>query len=320
MGIRGLQQYLKQRLSCARCTPNYTIPGQIWGIDISCILFRARGMNLDILTVLAGLIVRLRGHGVIPIVIFDGYTGGGAKSDTVDARRKERQIITDQLAVLRSSAGKEETVAERDIRVTQEAALIKKAPTVNRSDRDLVKQFLHMAGVQFVTARGEADDFLAALFRENRLQAVVTTDTDAFARGVQRVIIPEVADATVLTEWSLPIILRELHLTYEQFVLACVLMGSDYTVGRSYPPIQAIQMVKERKDLLEDKSLGPVADAVNILIGSSIVSDDLLEGKQLEKWQKWPSGTIASLQRETVAMTALADEKGWPASWLAALT
>uniref|UniRef100_A0A6C0DCH2 XPG-I domain-containing protein n=1 Tax=viral metagenome TaxID=1070528 RepID=A0A6C0DCH2_9ZZZZ len=285
--------------------PDFTTPGQIWGIDCSCLLFKARGANLDILTVLAGLLVKLLHHRIRPIVVFDGFTGGGAKADLLESRRQERQKVASALEHVREAATKAQTVTEKETCALQEAALQKKAPMVSRTDRDELKQFLHMAGVLFVTVRGEADDFLAALAREGKIHAVLTTDTDAFARGIPRVIVPETSDATVLIEWSLTAVLKGLMMPYDTFIRMCALMGSDYT-SSSMPVPKAMRLAVAEDTVLTDEQ----EEAVRLLRGVGVGAEDMLDSKQKERW------AIGSFEKEPQELTELVETKGWPRSWM----
>jgi len=306
MGIRGLMQFLKTRTPQARQAPTF-IRGQKWGIDISCLLFKARGAGLDILTVVAGVLIRLRQAGITPIVVFDGHAAGvAAKAATLETRRKERDAVAIELEATRVASAAAVTVKEKEACASKEAELLKKAPPVNRGDRDALKQMLYMTGTLFMVARGEADDVLATLYSSGEIQVVLTNDTDMITRGIERIVIPETADATVLSEWRLSTALTELDLSYDEFVVACVLMGSDYTTGPTFVPSRAIQMARSGELPAADSEAGK---AVKLLQHHRPL-EELLDEKQLGKWKAGAPSV------EPDALRQLAATKGWPGSWL----
>jgi 5'-3' exonuclease len=313
MGIKGLTGFLKWKLPKAS---RAWVPGnrgpQTWAIDCSCLMFRARGAGLSIVTVVAGLIVRLRQAGVVPVVVFDGRPPA-AKADVIAARRVVREAVQREVTEIRATI---ETTTNEVDRATLErrvADLHQKSPQVNRDDKDDLKKMLYAAGVLFVTATEEADDVLAYLCQHGHAQAVVSTDMDMLARGVPRLVIPETPDATILTELTLVDVLAGLHLTYTEFVTACTLMGSDYT-GAAWVGMKPPDAVRAAAGgaTLVDVSGGE--EAARLLRGEGVVWEDIVSERQREKWSAGPP------PKEPENLVALAVKLGWPREWISALT
>jgi hypothetical protein len=203
--------------------------------------------------------------------------------------------------------------------MTRVDELQRKAPIILYGEKDEIKQFLYAAGVQSLTASGEADDVLAYFCRTGVTQAVVSTDMDMLARGVPRVMVPETNDAATITEISLAGILAGLGLTYPQFVDACVLMGSDYT-GKAWRSIEPrMAMDAARRGVVwaaMDVSSGvcdALAQSVVMLRGDGVVWDTLLNERQRSKWS---SGRPAV---EVEPLKAFHAKAGWPVDWLGVL-
>lgn len=298
MGIRGLAHFLKQRAPAAHTmvTKTATATPERWGIDCSCIMYRARAASLEPVTVLAGLICKLRGLGIEPLVIFDGKPPA-VKAATLDERRAHRVAVQKEIDAL--------DPATDEMQIT---ALQRKIPSVSASDKDTLKQMLYASGVLFLIANGEADDLLAALYKKGDISAVVSTDMDMLPRGIGRLILTGSADASTLTCIHLDRILSILSLTYDQFVGACVLMGSDYS-ARSLNPHQAIQAIHTGRipsGLLDEAS-------VRTLKGDGVELATLLAPAQAEKW------AAGSPPVEPDALAALATTHGWPPGWLVTL-
>jgi hypothetical protein len=317
MGIRGLAAFLRWRTPAARKAVDWTKhTNERWGIDFSCVMYRARAEGLSLPTVVASLVVRMRRFNIQPIVIFDGRPPS-AKSDVTEKRREDRAQVRQSMATLAtelSATGL--TSSERFDKEGQVAALQAKTPIVNRCDRDELKRFLYAAGVLFVTASGEADDLLAYLARGRHIDAVVSTDMDMLARGVPLLIVPDTADTSVLTEIALSSVLSALRLTQSQFLDACLLMGSDYSPSRAkrYEPAVAVEAARKGLWDISGGSFIVSAVAAGLLRGDGVTLDTLLSEPQRAKWE---AGAPA---RELGAMAAMAAEAGWPLDWLALLS
>jgi 5'-3' exonuclease len=291
MGIRGLARFLKQRAPAAYTTVTPLSKAERWALDCSCIMYRARAAGLQPVTVLAGLICKLRNIGVELIVIFDGKPPA-VKATTLEERRAHRTAIQKEIDSLDPSAN--------EIQIT---ALQRQIPTLSASDKDTVKQLLYAAGVLFLNASGEADDLLAALYKKGDITAVISSDMDMLPRGIGRVILPETADAATLTSVSLDRVLTALSLTYDQFVAACVLMGSDYS-ERSMNPYQAVTAIQAARSPLIETESG------RQLKGDGVVLSNLLTEAQEEKW------AAGAPPVEPEALAALAATHGWPPGWV----
>ena len=284
-------------------------------MDCSCLLYRARGVSLSVLTVIASLVVRLRRAKIRPIFIFDGKTPV-SKTDVVDKRRIARVAAQKEIEEIRSELTTvDHTELEKAELEQRCATLQKKAPTVSTGDRDDIKKFLYSAGILFITAWEEADDVLAYLCHKGEIQAVISTDMDMLARGVPCLIVPETDDATVLTEISLSHLLSGLHLSYNQFVDACMLMGSDYTAKgwRTLDPRSAIEVARRGIDWSTMDASGSMSEGAALLKGAGILWASIVGEKQRAKWD------LGIPKKEPENLVFFVTEHKWPADWLHAL-
>jgi len=300
MGIRGLAHYLRQRAPSAYTTVTSVPKAERWALDCSCIMYRARAASLQPVTVLASLICKLRTLGVELIVIFDGKPPA-VKAATLEERRAHRAAVQKEIDSLDPSTN--------ELQIT---ALQRQIPSVSTSDKDAVKQLLYAAGVLFLNAAGEADDLLAVLYRKGDVTAVISTDMDMLPRGIGRLIIPETADASILTSVDLTHILRSLSLTYDQFVAACILMGSDYS-ERSMNPQQAVLAIQTGRVSVADADSESFRCLTGKGDGSGSLSALVAPGQQ-EKWIAGPPPV------EPDALAAMATTYGWPPGWITKLT
>lgn len=317
MGVFGLESYLKGKHGSRVRRPVSWTPGSVpagtrWAVDVACLLYRAEAAGFSPLTVVASLIVRIRRAGAEPIFIFDGRSSA-AKTAVVEQRRVARTAARERTAALEEELATTPDLseAERGDREVEIAALRAAAPTVRRSAVGEIKRFLYSAGVLGVTAAGEADDLLGWLARNGEVAAVISTDFDMLARGVPVLLVPDTPDATVWSQFELSAVLGTLRLTYDQFVAACTLMGSDYMprpAGMSVGLAIERARIRGADGALEDVSGAAVARA--LLRGDDMAwGPSLLDERQLEKWA---AGAPA---REVEAMDRLFVENMWPLDW-----
>jgi hypothetical protein len=318
MGIRGLHGYLKWKIPSIKQKLQWEkYSGHTWGIDCSCILYRARSANLSPITVLASILVRMRMANITPIVIFDGKPPV-IKSDVIEQRRADRQAVQKEIDILQQKEKEEHlTMSDMDHVLLEKkiTALQSKTPHISHGDKDHIKQFLYTAGILFVTAMGEADDLLAYLVRTRQIHAIVSTDMDMLARGTSLLVIPETNDASVINTITLQHLLNGLRLTFEQFVYACMLMGSDYS-GKKWKPVDppsAVDIARKTFTTFTDISGSPLYEGICRLHGVDVTWEQLLSESQQKKWTSGPS------EKEPDALKDICSANKWPVSWLSTL-
>ena len=316
MGIRGLAGYLKWKTPQLRRELQWDKHyGESWGIDCSCILYRASAAGLSPLSVLAKLLVQMKKYAITPIVIFDGRPPS-TKDTIIEQRRVQRVAALDKIKVLESEMDAPKmSKIQRAFLKKRMSGLRSQTPQISSKEKNDVKQFLYGAGILFLTAIGEADDVLAYLSREQTIQAVVSTDMDMFPRGVKTLIIPDTHDASILGEIQTSSILEALNLTYSQFVDACVMMGSDYMdkSWQTIAPELAIEIARQRTSwnylCLDPKVSAQLNRGASMLRGDHQSWDTIFSDSQQYKWMK---GTP---DPEPETLKALCQENGWPEEW-----
>ncbi len=298
MGIRGLTGLLRWNETAAQ-TPDWTaLRGKTVGIDILGFLYKAKAQKQSIFEYLAKLIVSLRRLGITPLPIFDGKPPS------------EKRNALKQRSELRVNSDIKKKILERDLetveltnshRLTIEKAL--RTLSLNSSfltseERDQAKQFFYACGVLCLNATGEADNAIAYFARRGDFAAVISNDLDFLARGVETLLVPAAyaypGDATGWTMYKLSSILQNLKFTYDQFLMMCVLMGCDYTVGLPSLPYRsaywAIKYTSSLKyTLLKQgvQDVSPYEKAMDILRGVYETQETMMGEKQ---WKKLAAG------------------------------
>ncbi len=298
MGIRGLTGLLRWNETAA-LTPDWTaLRGKTVGIDILGFLYKAKAQKQSIFEYLAKLIVSLRRLNITPLPIFDGKPPS------------EKRNALKQRSELRVNSDIKKKILERDLetvelnnshRLTIEKAL--RTLSLNSSfltseERDQAKQFFYACGVLCLNATGEADNAIAYFARRGDFAAVISNDLDFLARGVETLLVPTSnvypGDTSGWVMYKLSTILHDLKFTYDQFLMMCVLMGCDYTVGfPSLPYRSAYWAIKYtgslKYTLLKQgvQDVSPYEKAMDILRGLYETQETMMGEKQ---WKKLAAG------------------------------
>jgi flap endonuclease-1 len=292
MGIRGLQNWIRWTVPDTVHNPIWSqLSGKRIGVDILGFLYRAKSRGMYPIVYVAQFIAACKRLNIQPIIIFDGKPPS------------EKQKIIEQRNALRieSKLKKEAILQTLDYdcssdSVKMELQKLELNSTYFTSDeRDQVKQFLYACGILSLNASGEADNTLAYFSRKGWISAVISSDFDLLARGVETLLVPDTNGIPGECGWKqyiLSDILMNSALSYEQFVEMCVLMGSDYTANMpSIPYKTAYWTVKHRGSIeytlarYNIYDYKPYIRAKHILIGTYDNEDCLMNSKQWEKWR-----------------------------------
>jgi 5'-3' exonuclease len=286
MGIRGLKQWLQ--IQSPPTTPSWIdFQRTTVGIDILPFLYNAKKKNECIVAQIATIIEFFRSKQMEPIFFFDGKPPV-EKKDVVKERTEGRALVTKEIDILTKDLvdGPDKVLVQHEIQKLQATN-----PTVTYIERDLIKNFLYTVGVRYVNALGEADPLLAFWSKTNVLSAVVSTDMDMLARGIEHLIMPNEDGDWV--EYSLSNILKDISLRFSQFQDLCVLMGTDYTknvrtipVRTAYSAIRSAFTLKDAWSGLRQKESDlPLLERAKILLeGTNDTITSLLNEKEMNRW------------------------------------
>lgn len=122
-----------------------------------------------------------------------------------------------------------------------------------------IKKFFDSNEIQFEVAPElfEAEQYGAILNKKGSIQAMVTADLDTLVFGCENVII-DINKKNEIKYYQLSDILNNLDITYDKFVLMCLMMGSDFNQKgvKNYGPMKSLKFVKEH-------SLNEIQDLLN---------------------------------------------------------
>ena len=229
MGVKGLYSYLRPHRKPLDPT---TIPKGLIGVDALSVLYKFRGDTDAILAFLEPF----KANATF-LFVFDGKAPE-TKKDEVDSRRTKRNDAKEEATVLKAYLDDPETriaLEERDRKVIERKIHILEngAWSMTRDARHAFQDVLRHSGIQFVKAKGEADDVLMSLWSDHKLVGIISADMDFLVAGVERLWIPGMHAEEV----RLSAILEKEELSISAFMDAAILCGvsTGYTFVNMYP-------------------------------------------------------------------------------------
>lgn len=225
MGIKGLW---KEVQPVCRAGHVSQFAGQRVGVDtycwlhravISCALDLATGKPCDrYLTFLMSRVDLLLRYGVTPVLVFDGDAMPMKKSTDTERKARREIALRDGQQLLQQGAVDEAARCfEKSIDVTTEIA---------KSVIDVMRD----RGIECIVAPYEADAQLGYLVKEGYVTAVISEDSDLIVYHCTTVLakMDPNGNCDCLHAADLPNLPLLSHLSYESFVLACIMSGCDY--------------------------------------------------------------------------------------------
>jgi flap endonuclease-1 len=296
MGIRGLTGWIRWAAPETRKAPDWAaLKGAKVGVDILGFLYKTKAQRLCAVRWLAQFIAACTLYEIQPVLVFDGKPPD-CKRAALTQRSATRLHCTEKYTQLSQEAAVVPMTEGQKSVIDAHLELLGKQTTYFTSEeRDHCKQFLYACGVLALNASGEADNVLAYFVRRGDFAAVISNDLDLLARGVEQLLVPDhyalPGDTDGWIQYNLSAILDSSHLSYEQFLEMCVLMGCDYTVGhKSLPYKSAYWAIRYRGALQSTLNVLHVTDssvydeAIERLRGTYDTPESLMGEKQWEKW------------------------------------
>lgn len=259
MGINGLYPFIDKRAS--RCKKYKKLvdlsPGNA-GLDGQALGYNAQMIHGNNVSAIANSIKKsckaLKKSNINPIIVFDGNAPLAEKMETNILRKESRdkQKEKKELIYKKMKLGSEDPKngykpKEEDPEWLVEllkggkGALREAYEKANKNSKKLeydtvtaVMEELQSCDIICIRSESEADFVLAHLYKSGDIQYVFADDGDNFPFGVECVIrnlskhisAPDKEDIVV---YCLPVMLKELDMTMDQFILMCIFAKSDYT-------------------------------------------------------------------------------------------
>lgn len=188
-------------------------------------------------------IIKLVSSRVIPVYIFDG-TPPVEKGSVLKFRSNKKKVLEDRLQKIINELNNLNTQEQNDELQKKKDELAKEKYRLSRciihitkDDINKLKELLTILHIPFLDASGEADAMCSKLYKDKYISSCLTDDMDMLASGCNSII---KFDRKTVIEYNLDHILKQLRLTYDQFIDMCLLFGCDYL--KSVPYINHAEM------------------------------------------------------------------------------
>ena len=225
MGIKNLNSVIKE--SIKKITFN-KLRGSIIGVDFSLFLYRfIYNKNNPIECFLRQINMFFR-HNILPVYVIDGESPL-EKQNTIDKRAQKRQKMYDNIADLLEKQA-ENNSPNTKLRINSEIKKFEQRCVIfsQKQIQDIL-YFFELLGIPVIRENEEADFILAKLSAANKIDYILSDDSDVLVFGAKKVIKnfcikEEKCDMYIIDE-----ILEKLGITMNKFVDICILCGCDYT-------------------------------------------------------------------------------------------
>jgi len=225
MGIKNLNSVIKD--SIKKTTFN-KLRGSIIGIDFSLFLYRfVYNKNNPIECFLRQVQMFFR-HKILPVYVIDGDSPL-EKQKTLDKRAHKRQKLYDNIAELleRQQENNSPTTSSK---ISSEITKLERRCVVfsQKTVQDIL-YFFELLGIPVIRENEEADFILAKLSAANKIDYILSDDSDVLVFGAKRVLKNFCIKEEKCELYEMDEILEKLGVTMNKFVDICILCGCDYT-------------------------------------------------------------------------------------------
>ena len=226
MGIKNLNSVIKE--SMKKTTFN-KLRGSIIGIDFSLFLYRfVYNKNNPIECFLRQVQMFFR-HKILPIYVIDG-DAPLEKQTILDKRAHTRQKLYDNIADLLDQQS-ENNSPTTSSRINSEISKLERRCVVfsQKQVQDIL-YFFELLGIPVIRENEEADFILAKLSAANKIDYILSDDSDVLAFGAKRVLKNFCIKEEKCELYVMEDILAKLGVTSQKFLDVCILCGCDYTM------------------------------------------------------------------------------------------
>lgn len=294
MGIKNLNSVIKESM---KKTTFDKLRGSIIGVDFSLFLYRFVYNNNNPVECFLRQVHLFFRHKILPVYVIDGESPL-EKQVTLDKRAQKRQKLYDTIADLLDKQS-ENNSPTTSFRITSEITKLERRCVVfsQKTVQDIL-YFFELLGIPVIQENEEADFILAKLSAANKIDYILSDDSDVLAFGAKRVLKNFCIKEEKCEIYKMEEILANLGVTLEKFVDICIMCGCDYTTK-----IRNMNCGKSLQLILQWGSIEEVAKNTEYVIDMGQI------GKARELFGKELSGeTMARISAEIVRKNCQLEE------------
>jgi flap endonuclease-1 len=225
MGIKNLNSVIKE--SVKKITFD-KLRGSIIGVDFSLFLYRfIYNKNNPIECFLRQIHLFFR-HKILPVYVIDG-DAPLEKRNILDKRAQNRQKMYRNIAeLLEKQSGNNSP--NTSSRINSEITKLERRCVVfsQKLVQDIL-YFFELVGIPVIRENEEADFILAKLSAANKIDYILSDDSDVLAFGAKKVLKNFCIKEEKCELYIMDDILATLEVSLQKFVDICIMCGCDYT-------------------------------------------------------------------------------------------
>ena len=225
MGIKNLNSVIKESM---KKTTFDKLRGSIIGVDFSLFLYRFVYNNNNPVECFLRQIHMFFRNKILPVYVIDGEAPLEKRS-TLDKRAHKRQKMYENIADLLERQS-ENNSPNTSSRINAEITKFERRCVVfsQKQVQDIL-YFFELLGVPVIRENEEADFILAKLSAANKIDYILSDDSDVLAFGAKRVLKNFCIKEEKCELYDMDDILMNLGVPMQKFVDICILCGCDYT-------------------------------------------------------------------------------------------
>jgi flap endonuclease-1 len=235
MGVKHLNKFLRMNTTEAVIKTHLEhLSGWVIAIDTSNYLYRFAKSG-SMLHGLYNMINTLRRYEIVPIFVIDGPPPPEKKT-IINERRKARYDALEKYKKLRDGV----SISGNSVNYTTMREYKMNSTYVSRNDIMNAVTLMDLMGVNYVKAKGEADQLCSLLTIKGIAHACMSEDMDMFIYGTNTILryLSLVNENVVIYDYNT--ILRELDIPKYDFTSICILSGTDYNKEYKYDDVISI--------------------------------------------------------------------------------
>ena len=225
MGIKNLNSIIKESV---KKTTFDKLRGSIVGVDFSLFLYRFVYNNNNPIECFLRQVHLFFRYKILPVYVIDGEAPI-EKRFILDKRAQKRQKMYDNIADLldrQTENNSPNTTSRIDSEITK---LERRCVVFSQKLVQDILYFFELLGLPVIRENEEADFILAKLSAANKIDYILSDDSDVLVFGATRVLKNFCIKEEKCELYKMEEILANLGITMEKFVDICILCGCDYT-------------------------------------------------------------------------------------------
>ena len=246
MGIKDLNAFLLKQTTKSIINGSLrSLSDKKVAIDTSIFLYKFKYKSDNIIPKFFEQINRLRLNKITPIYIFDGKPPI-EKQDILQKRKEKKRENKFKIEVLKNKLL--EIPPENNEYAGLKDQLTKcETKNISVTYKDIIelKQFLDLSNIQYIQSDGEADLVCSKLCEIGKVDMVLSEDMDILTSHAGILLRNFNINSNNIIIYDLESILKELGLSYEDWVRLCILFGCDYLKRiHSVGPVYSYNLIK----------------------------------------------------------------------------